>query len=49
VEADGEDLAALGEAVVGEDPAALDEAAVVEVWRQTQRSRSMWRGPGGGR
>jgi hypothetical protein len=30
VEAVGEDLAALGEAVVGEDPMALGEAVVME-------------------
>jgi hypothetical protein len=30
VEAVGEDLAALGEAVVGEDPVALGKAAIVE-------------------
>jgi hypothetical protein len=38
VEAVGEDLAVLGNAVVGEDPAALGEAAVAEAWRQAQRS-----------
>jgi hypothetical protein len=38
VEAVGEDLAALSEAVVGEDPAVLGEAVVVEAWRQTRRT-----------
>jgi hypothetical protein len=33
VEAVGEDLAVLGEAVVSEDPVMLGEAAVTEVWR----------------
>jgi hypothetical protein len=49
VEAVGEDLAALGEAVVGEDPAALGEAVVAEAWRRVWRSGSMCPGPGGGR
>jgi hypothetical protein len=34
--------------VVGEDLAALGEAVVTEVWRRTQRSRRMWHGPSGG-
>jgi hypothetical protein len=33
VEAVDEDLAVLGEVVVGEDPAALGEAAVAKAWR----------------
>jgi hypothetical protein len=49
VEAIGEDLAALGEAMVGEDPVALSEAAVMEVWRRTQRSGRVRCGPGGSR
>jgi hypothetical protein len=49
VEAVGEDLAALGEAVVCEDPVALDEVAVAEAWRQTRSSGRVRRGPDGGR
>jgi hypothetical protein len=41
VEAVGEDLAVLGEAVVSEDPVMLSEAAVTEAWRWTWRSRHM--------
>jgi hypothetical protein len=49
VEAVGEDLATLGETVVGEDPVALDEVAVAEAWRQTQSNGHVRRGPDGGR
>jgi hypothetical protein len=34
--------------VVGEDLAALGGAVVTEVWRRTRRSRRMWHGPSGG-
>jgi hypothetical protein len=47
VEAVGEDLAALSEAVVGEDPAALGKVAIVEAWRRA--SGRVRRRPSGGR
>jgi hypothetical protein len=46
VEAVIEDLATLGEAVVGEDPVALGEVAVAKAWRR--RSRHVQCGPSGG-
>jgi hypothetical protein len=49
VEAVGEDLAALREAVVGEDPVALGKAAIVEAWRRARRSGRVRRRPSGGR
>jgi hypothetical protein len=49
VEAVDEDLAVLGEVVVGEDPAALGEVAIAKPWRRTWRSGCVQHGPDGGR